>query len=56
MPFLTVIAATILAVESLIFIGVHVKYREVVPIIMCCVLGLLMAFIAYGRAVMVPLG
>lgn len=49
-PRLTVLAATILAVESLVFIGVHVKYSETGPIIMSGVLGLLMAFIAYGRA------
>ena len=30
-PALTVAAATILAIESLVFIGVHTKYREVTP-------------------------
>jgi hypothetical protein len=54
-PMLTVIAATTLAVETLVFIGVHVKYREIPPIIMSGVLGLLMAFIAYGRAVLSPI-
>ena len=54
-PSLTVMAAAVLAVESLIFIGVHVKYREVTPIIMSAVLGLVMAFIAYGRSVLKPL-
>jgi len=54
-PQLTVLAAAILAVESLIFIYVHVKYQEIPPIIMSAVLGLLMAFIAYGRAVVRPL-
>jgi uncharacterized membrane protein YphA (DoxX/SURF4 family) len=49
-PALTVVAATVLAIESLVFIGVHVKYREVSPIIMSAVLGVLMAFIAVGRA------
>jgi hypothetical protein len=48
-PTLTVVAATLLAIESLVFIGVHVKYRERSPIIMSGVLGLVMAFIAYGR-------
>src|SRR4051812_49039490 len=33
-PSLTVVAATVLAVESLVFIWVHVKYREIPPIIM----------------------
>src|SRR6187431_2731050 len=32
-PGLTVIAATILAIESLVFIGVHVKYGEIGPIV-----------------------
>jgi uncharacterized membrane protein YphA (DoxX/SURF4 family) len=54
-PSLTVVAATILAIESLVFIGVHVKYGEVAPIIMSAVLGLLMAFIAYGRMVLKPI-
>src|SRR6186713_1297792 len=43
-PALTVAAATILAIESLVFIGVHVKYREVGPIVFSGVLGLMMAF------------
>ena len=54
-PTLTVVAASILAVESLVFIGVHVKYREIAPIVMSGVLGLLMAFIAYGRMVLKPI-
>lgn len=54
-PALTVMAATTLAIESLVFIGVHVKYGEMAPIIMSAVLGLLMAFIAYGRMVLKPI-
>jgi hypothetical protein len=54
-PTLTVVAAGILAVESLVFIGVHVKYREVTPIIMSGVLGLVMAFVAYGRMFLKPI-
>jgi hypothetical protein len=54
-PRLTVVAAALLAVESLVFIGVHVKYKEVGPIVMSAVLGLLMAFIAYGRGVLSPI-
>ena len=54
-PKLTGAAATVLAIESLVFIGVHVNYREMTPIIMSAVLGLLMAFIAYGRIVLKPL-
>jgi uncharacterized membrane protein YphA (DoxX/SURF4 family) len=54
-PQLTVLAATVLAIESLVFIGVHVKYNEVGSIVMSVVLGLLMAFIAYGRAFLKPI-
>jgi len=54
-PVLTVAAATVLAIESLLFIWVHVQYRESAAIIMCVVLGLLMAFIVYGRAVLRPI-
>ena len=54
-PSLTVAAAIVLALESLVFIGVHVKYGETAPIIMSVVLGLLMAFIAYGRLVLSPI-
>src|SRR5262245_1254878 len=50
-PGLTVVAASVLAIESLVFIGVHVKYGEIPAIIMSGVLGLLMAFVAYGRMV-----
>lgn len=46
---LTAVAAALLAVESLVFIWVHVKYREAGSIVMSAVLGLLMAFVAYGR-------
>ncbi len=54
-PRLTILAATVLAVESLVFVGVHIKYYEVTPIIFSVVLGLLMAFIAYGRMVLNPI-
>lgn len=54
-PRLTVFAAAILAIESLIFIAVHVKYRENGSIVMSAVLGLLMLFIAYGRYALKPL-
>jgi uncharacterized membrane protein YphA (DoxX/SURF4 family) len=53
-PKLTAVAAAVLAIESLVFIGVHLKYREITPIIMSAVLGLLMAFIAYGRFALKP--
>ena len=54
-PRLTVLAATVLAIESLVFIGVQVKYHEIGSIIMSGVLGPLMAFIAYGRLVLKPI-
>ena len=54
-PTLTVVAATVLAIESLVFVWVHVKYGETMSIIMSGVLGLLMAFIAYGRMVLKPI-
>lgn len=54
-PGLTVVAAAILAAESLVFIWVHAKYREIPTIVFCSVLGLLMAFIAYGRTVLTPI-
>ncbi len=53
-PRITVVAATILAVETLVFVAVHIKYHEVPPMIMSFILGLIMAFIAYGRMVLKP--
>ena len=54
-PRLTILATTVLAVESLVFVWVHIKYSEVAPTILSGVLGLLMAFIAYGRMVLHPI-
>ena len=54
-PRLTVLAAAVLGIESLVFIWVHVGYREPTSIILSLVLGLLMAFIAYGRTVLKPI-
>jgi uncharacterized membrane protein YphA (DoxX/SURF4 family) len=48
-PELVALAATVLAVESVVFVSVHVKYREIGSIVMSGVLGLLMAFVAYER-------
>lgn len=53
-PRLTILASTFLSVECVVFVWVHVKYREVAPIIMSVVFGLIMAFIAYGRMVLNP--
>lgn len=54
-PQLTVVAAVILVVESLVFIWVHVKYHEMGSLIMSAALGLVMAFIAYGRFALRPI-
>jgi uncharacterized membrane protein YphA (DoxX/SURF4 family) len=54
-PSLTVVAAGVLAIEALVFIWVHVKYREMTPIVFSAVLGMVMAFVAYGRMVLKPL-
>jgi len=47
--------AALLATESLVFIWVHVEYREIPPIIMRVILSLTMAFVAYGRMVLQPI-
>jgi hypothetical protein len=53
--WLTVAAAAVLALESLLFVWVHAKYREAGSIVMAAALGLLMASIAYGRMALSPL-
>ena len=52
---LTGAAAVVLAIESLVFVWVHIQYGEIPPIIFSLVLGLLVAFIAYGRMVLKPI-
>ena len=54
-PALTIIAASVLAIESIVFVGVHVKYNEITSIVLSGVLGLVMAFIAYGRMFLKPI-
>ena len=54
-PALTVVAAAFLTIESLVFVWVHAKYREIMPIVLSGVLGLLMAFVVYGRIVLKPI-
>ena len=54
-PGLTAVAAAVLALESLVFVWVHVQYRELPSILVSGALGLLMAFLAYGRTVLKPL-
>ena len=55
-PGLAAAAAAALAAESLVFVAVHLKYRETAAIAMSAALGLLMAFVAYGRWVLRPIG
>jgi hypothetical protein len=52
---LTILAAAALAIESLVFVGVHIKYREITATVLSGALGLLMAFIAYGRSFLSPI-
>ncbi|MBN8482839.1 MAG: DoxX family protein [Xanthomonadales bacterium] len=54
-PQLTVLAAGLLALESLVFIGVHVRFGETGAIVTSAVLGLTMAFVAYGRSALAPI-
>ena len=54
-PHLTILAASLLAIESLVFVWVHVRYHEMSSLILSGVLGLLMAFVAYGRMVLRPI-
>ena len=49
------LAAGVLAIESVVFVWVHAKYGEITAIILSGVLGLLMAFIAYGRMALKPI-
>ena len=52
-PSLTAVAAAVLAIESLVFIRVHVKYRETSSIVLSTVLGLIMVFVAYERMTLI---
>jgi uncharacterized membrane protein YphA (DoxX/SURF4 family) len=54
-PTLTVLAAAILAIESVVFVWVHLQYGEAQPIIVSSLLGLVMVFIVYGRKSLSPI-
>jgi uncharacterized membrane protein YphA (DoxX/SURF4 family) len=54
-PNLTILAATLLALESIVFVWVHVQYDEMMTLVMSGALGLIMAFVAYGRMVLRPI-
>lgn len=48
-PQIALASAAALALESLIFVWVHLRYREFGPLALSAALGLLMTFIAYGQ-------
>jgi hypothetical protein len=52
---LTVVAAALLTIESLVFVWVHTRYGEITPILLIAVHGHVMAFIVYGRMVLKPI-
>ena len=54
-PVLTVVSAALLTIESVVFVWVHARYREISPIILSAVLGVIMAFILYGRMFLKPI-
>jgi hypothetical protein len=54
-PRLTVLVAAVLAIESLVFVWVHVRYKETNSVVLSGALGLIMAFIAYGRIGLAPI-
>jgi len=54
-PILTPIAAAGLAIEGILFAGLHYKYAERSPMAFSLVLAVLAALVAYGRFVLTPL-
>ncbi len=55
LPILTPVAAACLAVEGVLFAGLHYSYAEYSPMTFSLVLAALAAFVAYGRFVLKPL-
>jgi len=59
MPVLTPLAAAVLALETLVLAGLYARYSLKVaatnPMVWAVVMGLLTAFVAYGRYVLRPL-
>ena len=51
LPILTPIAAAGLVIEGILIAGLHYKYAERSPMMFSLVLGVLAAFVAYGRFV-----
>ncbi len=54
-PILTPVAAACLAVEGILFAGLHYRYGEYSPMTFSLVLAALAALVAYGRFVLKPL-
>jgi DoxX-like family len=54
-PILTAVAASCLAVEALLFAGLHYSYGEYSPMTFSLVLAALAFFVAYGRFMLKPL-
>jgi uncharacterized membrane protein YphA (DoxX/SURF4 family) len=59
MPLLTPIAAAVLALETLALCGLYARYSLTLaasnPLVWSAVMGLLVAFVAYGRFALSPL-
>lgn len=59
LPLLTPVAATVIAVESLVLAVVYARASRAVsasnPLVYAVVMGLVAALVAYGRFVLVPL-
>ena len=59
MPLLTPVAAAVLALETLALAGLYARYSLTLsasnPLVWSAVMGLLVAFVAYGRFALSPL-
>ncbi|MET0232794.1 MAG: DoxX family protein [Rhodanobacteraceae bacterium] len=55
-PELTVVAAIMLAVESVTFVASRIKHQDVAASMFSVLPALAMAFVAYGRSILDPIG
>jgi hypothetical protein len=55
-PELTVVAAIMLAIESVAFVASRIKHQEVAALMFSALPGVAMAFVAYGRGILDPIG
>jgi uncharacterized membrane protein AbrB (regulator of aidB expression) len=55
-PELTVVAAIMLAIESVAFVASRIKHEEIAASMFSVLPGVAMAFVAYGRSVLNPIG